>query len=371
MIKIGYYYQGNKDYIKELKDQDLYLLIDDEIYVDELIKYNLPIKIIKNTNDCYDILISETDNIEKIMAIKKYVIGNYKTHKTKINYLEKFDKEKILNNINKRKQKFSIIIPNYNNGDWISKTIESVLNQTYKNWEMYIIDDMSTDNSIEVIKKYKDDRITLIQNQIKLYNGGSRNIGILKAKESNPMGYFVFIDSDDWLANDKVLETLNNFIDDEDIITLDYQYYMNSRIQQAGKNSWKNKDDLFMTIGSMCAVWCKCFKVSIAPLFEFNTLMEDRNYHYRLVNRAKTCVNLGFVTHTWNKMNTKSVTSNKTQKYSSELQAKIEWDNCAYRHIAGMLDLLNELDNPRYKDFIKSRIDTCKRNVNSGVYLQY
>lgn len=70
-------------------------------------------------------------------------------------------------------------------------------------------------------------------------------------------------------------------------------------------------------------------------------------------------------------MNTKSITTDKAQKYSSELQAKIEWDNCAYRHIAGMLDLLNELDNPRYKDFIKSRIDTCKRNVNSGVYLQY
>lgn len=271
----------------------------------------------------------------------------------------------------KRNYTFSIIVPNYNNGDWINKTIESVINQTYENWEMYIIDDVSTDNSLEVIKKYKDDRIYLIENNIKLYNGGSRNIGILKAKRSNPYGYLLFIDSDDWLANDEVLENLNNFIEDEDLITLDYQPLINGKLSIIGKQTYKNIDELFMTIGSFCAVWCKCFKVSVAPLFEFNTLMEDRNYHYRLVNRIKTYSNYGQVTHIWNRMNSKSVTMSKKQIYDSKLQCKIEWDHCAYRHIAGMLDLLNEIEKPLWKTFIEDKIKKCRTKVENGIYEQF
>ena len=368
-MKIAYYYQNDKEYIRDLVNLDITFLIDDAKLANEIVKYNCDIKIINWDSTCYDILISESDNIEKISALRKVVIG--KGNKKKIQYLEKFDLKKILEKPKKKSYKFSIIVPNYNNGDWINKTIESVLNQTYDNWEMYIIDDMSTDNSTEVINSYKDDRITLIQNPIKLYNGGSRNIGILKAKQSNPDGYLLFIDSDDWLANDKVIENINDFIEDEDLITLDYQYYRHGKIEEAGKCSYKNKNELFMTIGAMCAVWCKCFKVSIAPLFEFNTLMEDRNYHYRLINKIETFANLGQITHTWNKMNTKSVTSNHLQKYGNEMQAKLEWNNCAYRHIAGMLDLLNELENPVYISFIKQRIEACKSKIRNNVFEQF
>ena len=65
------------------------------------------------------------------------------------------------------------------------------------------------------------------------------------------------------------------------------------------------------------------------------------------------------------------VVSGNIEKYKSDLQAKIEWDNCAYRHIAGMLDLLNELDNPKYISFIKGKIDTCKNYIRNNNYLQF
>ena len=371
MTKIAYYYQGNDEYINELAKYNLTILIDNEHEIDKLLKYNVNIKILKYDNNNYDILIAETDNLNNISAYKKVAIGKFKEYKKRIYYYDTFDIEKILEKPKKVDIKFSIIVPNYNNAMWISNTIESVLNQTYKDWEMYIIDDMSDDNSIEVIKKYKDKRITLIENEIKLYNGGSRNIGILKAKKSNPDGYLLFIDSDDWLANNTVLQTLNNFIDGEDLITLDYQYYMHNDTRGRGTHRYNDIDDLFMTNGAMCAVWCKCFKVSVAPLFEFNTLMEDRNYHYRLINRIRSYANLGQVTHTWNKMNTKSITSSKNQIYCSDLQAKIEWDNCAYRHIAGMLDLLNELDNQKWIDFIKQKIEICKSKISRNIFEQF
>lgn len=370
MTRIAYLYQGNKEYIDKLLDYDLTIIIDDEKYVNDLKEYNVTIRNFKYNSECFDISISETDKV-LIPATKKVVIGEFQTHKSKVHYLDKFNLQKVLEKPQKKDVKFSIIVPNYNNGEWINKTIESVINQTYQNWELYIIDDMSTDNSVKTIKEYKDKRITLIENEIKLYNGGSRNIGILRAKKSNIDGYLLFIDSDDWLANDRVLENLNAFIDDEDLITLDYQYYKDDKIQEAKKQCSKNKDELFMAIGSMVAVWCKCFKVRIAPLFEFNTLMEDRNYHYRLINRVETFSNFGMVTHTWNRMNWKSVTSLIDQKYGNSLQAPIEWSNCAYRHIAGMLDLINELDNPVYIAFIKKRINECKSLIQSGMYHQH
>lgn len=369
MTKIAYFYTGNKAYIDEIIKNNITILIESEEYYKELKDYNLNIKNVKYDKDYYDILISDKDDIKNIGANKKVVIG--KGNRPRILYLDKFDTKQIFKEKEENHIKFTIVVPNYNNGDWINKTIESVLNQTYDNWEMYIIDDMSTDNSIEVIKKYKDKRIELIQNEIKLYNGGSRNIGILKAKKSNPGGYLLFIDSDDWLSNDNVLKNLNNFIIDEDLITLNYMYYLSESKQTEAIHRYKNKDELFMTIGAMCAVWCKCFKVSIAPLFEFNTLMEDRVYHYRLVNKCNKIADFGQITHIWNKTNTKSITTNKDQKYDSELQLKIEWNNCAYRHIAAMLDLLNELDNEKYKDFINDKIKVCKHNCNSGIYLQF
>ena len=77
------------------------------------------------------------------------------------------------------KELVSIITPCYNGGRYIAETIESVLGQTYSKWEMIIVDDGSTDNSVEIIKRYvsKDLRIQLVQQA----NGGSavaRNNGI-------------------------------------------------------------------------------------------------------------------------------------------------------------------------------------------------
>ena len=48
-----------------------------------------------------------------------------------------------------------IIIPNYNNADFLDQSIQSVINQSFKNWKIYIVDDASTDNSRNIILKYK------------------------------------------------------------------------------------------------------------------------------------------------------------------------------------------------------------------------
>ena len=94
----------------------------------------------------------------------------------------------------------SIITPVYNASDFLEETINSVLNQTYDNWEMILVDDCSTDNSREIIKKLSqmDDRIIPVFSERNEGVAKSRNKGILKAKGR----YIAFLDSDDiWKEN--------------------------------------------------------------------------------------------------------------------------------------------------------------------------
>lgn len=105
----------------------------------------------------------------------------------------------------------SIVVPVYNAERFLDETINTVLNQTYTNWELILVNDCSTDNSVNVIKKYKDKRIKLINNKTNSKAAISRNNGITKAKGR----YICFLDADD-LWDNKKLEKQVNFIKEKD-----------------------------------------------------------------------------------------------------------------------------------------------------------
>ena len=96
----------------------------------------------------------------------------------------------------------SIITPCYNSSDYISDAINSVINQEYKKWEMIIVDDSSSDDSVKIIKKYieKDNRISVIQLDSNKGPGYARNQAIKKAKGQ----YYAFLDSDDLWHSQKL-----------------------------------------------------------------------------------------------------------------------------------------------------------------------
>lgn len=100
--------------------------------------------------------------------------------------------------------KVSIIIPNYNRANLIGETLDSIVGQTYENWECIIVDDGSIDNSIEVISKYveKDNRFLLFQRPTDYSKGANacRNIGMQKSKGD----YIIFFDSDDLMMKNHV-----------------------------------------------------------------------------------------------------------------------------------------------------------------------
>ena len=104
----------------------------------------------------------------------------------------------------------SVIIPMYNSERYIKEAIYSIFDQTYQNFEIIIIDDCSTDSSVEIVKNINDNRITLIRNREKnLGSAYCRNLGIDLSKGN----YIALMDSDD-VSNKKRLQTQFAFLEE-------------------------------------------------------------------------------------------------------------------------------------------------------------
>lgn len=105
----------------------------------------------------------------------------------------------------KKEIKISIIMPAYNSGAYIKESILCVMNQTHQNWELLIVDDFSSDNTIDVIEEFDDKRIVLFKNTSNNGAAYSRNLGISKATGQ----YIAFLDADDLWDATKLEKQLN------------------------------------------------------------------------------------------------------------------------------------------------------------------
>lgn len=103
----------------------------------------------------------------------------------------------------------SIITPTYNCAQFIGETIKSVINQTYTNWEMIIVDDASNDNTEKVVKSIKDERIKYIRLKENSGAATARNI----AMENASGKFMAFLDSDDIWIKDKLEKQVKFMID--------------------------------------------------------------------------------------------------------------------------------------------------------------
>lgn len=108
----------------------------------------------------------------------------------------------------------SVVIPTYNHAKYLGRALRTVLDQTYDNWEVIVVDNHSTDHTEEVLSSFSDPRIK----KLKIYNGGiiavSRNAGILAAKGE----WVAFLDSDDWWSCNKLQVCSDYFLNGIDFI---------------------------------------------------------------------------------------------------------------------------------------------------------
>ena len=278
---------------------------------------------------------------------------------------------------NKKDYKFVIIVPNCNNdhGDYKGKTflqncIESILNQTYKNFNLIIVDDCSTDTSIKTIEKYKYNpeyvsKIHFIKNKRKRYNGGTRNVAIEYALDYIDFDYFCFLDSDDWWLNDKVLEKINSRLYNHELMTLGVQTVHNINEEHHTRlNEAKCYEDLWSFNNNLwCTAWARVIRKDKIVYFCEDTLMEDRVWTYRLADNINfdNVINLKEICYVWNRLNTTNSVSQVRNYY---------WDASAYCHIGHQLQLIGQLKHKEMIPLIEKRIENCKSYVNRGIYTQ-
>lgn len=124
--------------------------------------------------------------------------------------------------MNSNQPRFTVIICAYNVEAYITRAIKSVLAQNFKNYELIISDDCSTDNTMEMINKFSGDNIKVVKTSANTGTaGGTRNIGLNVAKGE----YIVFLDGDDTLYDENVLYNIDKVIgqDKPDIVYLGFQ----------------------------------------------------------------------------------------------------------------------------------------------------
>ncbi len=339
-------------YLDKVKGNELIYIFDDEP-LEELLKLNM--------HCVHKSKISEVEvnaSNYKINAIKTVNLAN----------ISKLEVPK------KKDYKFCIIIPNYNNdhGEYKGKTflqncIESVLNQTYKNFEIIIVDDMSTDTSVKTIEKYRkqDNRITLIENSRKRYNGGSRNVGIEIAQEYRVFDYFVMLDSDDWFKDNEVLQKINDNLWDCELMLLGCEMIFPDGTTQTKINEYDNYKDFFICDNkTWCTAWCRVIRKDKIVYFPESCIMEDRTWAYEQADNVslENVRNLKEVCYVWNRTNTNNSVSLTRGKM---------WEASAWKHIGEQKMLLERLKHKEMIPILEERIKQCIIKVNIGEYQQY
>ena len=185
----------------------------------------------------------------------------------------------------------SIIVNCYNGEKYLSETLDSILDQTYKNWEIIFWDNKSTDSSAEIFKSYKDIRFKYFHSNEHTSLGKARNFATEKSKGD----FICFLDSDDLWSKEKLM--------------LQMSYFINSEVGVVFSNYWilkKNKKKKLFThkklprgniyndliknynIGILSAVIRKKFYLRLEKKFDERfSMLEDFDIFMRL---SKLCV---------------------------------------------------------------------------------
>lgn len=274
-------------------------------------------------------------------------------------------KEKDYDKLQKKDFFISIVIPNYNYAEWLPKCFESILKQTYKNYEIVFVDDVSTDNSIEIAKTYKEkfDKIckgmTIVPLIQKRLNGGSRNEAYLNLNEKSEFIYY--IDSDDWLYDETSLEKINNKLQTQpDVLFVGMASYKNNKLSTCFIPQYKDKYEAIKGWSGSCG---KVIKKNLATrqecLYNEGTLKEDKNQHCRICIYMKDFKLLQEPIYVWNQQNHKSVTT---------IREKIVWGTSTIRHYADTLQLALSVKGKDEKidKILNERVRKTKQEMLEG-----
>lgn len=198
---------------------------------------------------------------------------------------------------------FKIVIPNYNNGSALESCLNSILLQSFRSFKIVIIDDCSTDNSIDIAKHFAEmypDVVFLISTEERSYSGKARNLGI--DFNGFTSKYTWFIDGDDLLYKDSVLKDLYEkaSVTNADLISFDCAYVRENKLN-IHKFSIPNFSDSSVIDQFGIAPWHRIVKTEkVERFFENCIRRQDLATVFRQYNACKNIAHLDKVCYIYN-----------------------------------------------------------------------
>ena len=255
--------------------------------------------------------------------------------------------------------KIGIIVPNYNYEHILEKCLRSILNQTYKNYQIIFIDDCSTDNSVNIAKELLKPPHKIVELRQKRLNGGARNEGYLYLDDD--VDYIYYVDSDDWLYDDTALEKINRKLQNNpDVLFVGMAQYKNNKTTACFIPQYKDKYEAIAGWSGSCG---KVIKKSLATrqecLYNEGTLKEDKNQHCKICIYMNSFNCLTDLIYVWNRENYKSVTT---------IREKIKWGTSTIRHYADTKELMLSVKgkDSRIDAFLENRLKLCEQELRQG-----
>lgn len=286
--------------------------------------------------------------------------------------------------MNIEKPFFSIIMPVFNTEKYLNKAINSILNQTFKDFELVLIDDCSNDKSYMICKSYanKDNRIKLLKNDINLGVAKSRN----KALNNISGIYLTFVDSDDYIESN-LLEEIYKFLVNRKVDFLKYsckEEYVNekdnvvySKICQVDNCVFYDKIEMQNQIINMEKIplfgylWNGFYRIDIIKanqvLFDEKCMVnEDFVFNINYISYIKNLYCVNFLGYHYMKRKNNSLSTKKQDFYYKMHIIKIYL----------LLKICNELNNLTQENkeiiywmYTRYIYSTIERNLSNEKYL--
>lgn len=270
--------------------------------------------------------------------------------------------------------KFSIIVPVYNTEDYLARCLDSILSQTYDDYEVIIVNDGSTDNSKNIISDYvKKNPKNFIQ--VNKKNGGlssARNKGIAKASGE----YILFVDSDDTIQSG-LLKTLNaNTKDEPDLIRFQVKEVHENNICMYRELPFETVkgDKAFKKIASYHYVenaWCYAYRKEFYKKNKFSfaegKFHEDFGLTPLVIMKASKVKSIGYVGYNYMIREGSIMTSAAYEKVKKKVYDFL----FHYKNIVNSLDDTNLRNIDVYKSFLANSVIIKALELNSSDYKIY
>lgn len=291
----------------------------------------------------------------------------------------------------------SIIVPVYNVEKYLKKCVDSILNQTFQDFELILVDDGSPDNSGYICDQYaeEDPRIRVIHKE----NGGlssARNVGIDISRGK----FLSFIDSDDYIDSDMIKILYNDIIENEtDISVVGYYDEYGKNIKNSKKN--RNEKEILSNRQAIekilegktltANVWNKLYKSELFETIRFvdNVIAEDafiiidllllcrnisvnKNFKYHYVHREESITTKGYSNKDLDTITAweynLSLLSDKLPSLVEQAFSRVCWANFFVLDKLSLKKIKNEEELILYKNIKKFLLENMKHILKSGSF---